>query len=128
MGKFLNYCSVISISGSEMKEYSASRLLQQLKRAYADKVVQNGFDDTKIYNNELLNLSNVELEQFKNLKQIIGSTPSTNKLKDVINFPTGPNFPRPSIEININNNAYTSIPISKVDLLFVFFFFFFAIS
>ena len=84
MGKFLNYCSVISISGSEMKEYSASRLLQQLKRAYADKVVQNGFDDTKIYNNELLNLSNVELEQFKNLKQIIGSTPSTNKLKDVI--------------------------------------------
>ena len=42
LGKFLNYCLVISIEGSEMKEYSATRLLQQLKRAYADKVVRNG--------------------------------------------------------------------------------------
>ena len=47
MGKFLNYCPVIAVSGSEMKEYSATKLLQQLKRAYADKVVRNGFDDLK---------------------------------------------------------------------------------
>ncbi len=40
MGKFLNYCPVIAVSGSEMKEYSATRLLQQLKKAYADKVVK----------------------------------------------------------------------------------------
>ena len=33
LGKFLNYCPVISIFGSQMKEYQADRLLQQLKKS-----------------------------------------------------------------------------------------------
>lgn len=54
MGKFLNYCPVISVSGSEMEEYTARKLLQQLKKAYAEKVVKNGFDDKNLYSDELL--------------------------------------------------------------------------
>ena len=61
MGEFLNYCPVISIDGTVMKKYSTDRLLQQLKRAYAERAVQNGFDDTNLYNDELLKLSDVDL-------------------------------------------------------------------
>ncbi len=44
MGEFLNYCPIISVSGTQMKPYDTGRLLQQLKRAYAERAVQNGFD------------------------------------------------------------------------------------
>lgn len=50
MGEFLNYCPVIAIDGSTMQPYNVDGLLQQLKKAYTDKVVKNGFDDKNIYN------------------------------------------------------------------------------
>lgn len=83
MGKFLNYCPVISVSGSEMKEYSANRLLQQLKRAYADRVVRNGFDDASLYNDNLLKLDQVDINKFQELKGIIGTTKATPKANDI---------------------------------------------
>lgn len=83
MGKFLNYCPVIGISGSEMQEFSATRLLQQLKRAYADKVVRNGFDDTSLYNDELFKLQAIDIKKFDKLKGIIGSSKAQAKQKDI---------------------------------------------
>lgn len=83
LGKFLNYCPVISIAGSQMKEYKADKLLQQLKKAYADKVVRNGFDDANLYNDELLKLQDIDLENFEYLKGIIGKTKAAEKTKDI---------------------------------------------
>ena len=83
LGKFLNYCPVISIAGSQMKEYKADKLLQELKKAYADKVVRNGFDDTNLYNDELLKLQEMDLEKFENLKKIIGESKAAEKTKDI---------------------------------------------
>lgn len=83
MGKFLNYCPVIAVSGSEMKEYSATRLLQQLKKAYADKVVKNGFDDSNLYNDELFKLQAVDIQKFDELKGIIGTSKATQKQNDI---------------------------------------------
>lgn len=83
MGKFLNYCPVISVSGSEMQEYSAIKLLQQLKRAYADKVVRNGFDDVNLYNDELLRLDQVDIKRFDELKGIIGTSKAAPKVNDI---------------------------------------------
>lgn len=83
LGKFLNYCPVISIAGSQMKEYKADKLLQQLKKAYADKVVRNGFDDANLYNDELLKLQDIDLENFEHLKGIIGKTKAAEKTKDI---------------------------------------------
>lgn len=84
LGKFLNYCPVISISGSEMKEYKTDRLLQELKKVYADKVVRNGFDDNRLYNDELLKLDQLDIEKFDHLKGIIGTSkaaPRQNEIK-----------------------------------------------
>ena len=83
MGKFLNYCPVIAVSGSEMKEYSATKLLQQLKRAYAEKVVRNGFDDTCLYNDELFKLNAVDIKKFNDLKGIIGTSKANPKTNDI---------------------------------------------
>lgn len=83
MGKFLNYCPVISISGSQMQEYSATKLLQQLKKAYAEKVVRNGFDDTNLYNDELFKLQDVDIKKFDDLKGIIGTSKAAPKSNDI---------------------------------------------
>ena len=83
MGKFLNYCPVIGISGSEMQEFSATKLLQQLKKAYAEKVVRNGFDDTNLYNDELFKLQTGDIDKFNELKGIIGASKAQPKAKDI---------------------------------------------
>ena len=83
LGKFLNYCPVISIEESNMKEYKVAELLQELKKAYAERVARNGFDDPKIYNDELLKLTEVELKEFENLKAIIGASKQTKKTGEI---------------------------------------------
>ena len=83
MGEFLNYCPVISISGTQMKAYDTSNLLQQLKRAYAERAVRNGFDDGSLYNDELLRLDELELKKFNELKAIIGKSKASHKTDEI---------------------------------------------
>jgi superfamily II DNA or RNA helicase len=83
LGEFLNYCPVISLDGTEMKKYDTGRLLQQLKRAYADRAVKNGFDDNSLYNDELLKLNEIDLTKFSNLKKIVGASKAAPKSKDI---------------------------------------------
>ena len=83
MGEFLNFCPVIGIDGSKMREFDVDRLLQQLKRAYTDRVVRNGFDDTHIYNDNLLKLDGIELQDFEELKKIIGASKQTKRQGDI---------------------------------------------
>ena len=83
MGEFLNYCPVIAVDGTVMKAYDTNRLLQQLKRAYAERAVQNGFDDTNLYNEELLRLNELEIEKFNKLKKIVGTSKAAPKAKEI---------------------------------------------
>ncbi|MDD3370098.1 MAG: cellulose binding domain-containing protein, partial [Lachnospiraceae bacterium] len=83
MGEVLNYCPVIAVDGTIMKPYDTNRLLQQLKRAYAERAVRNGFDDTNLYNDELLKMDGVALEEFKKLKGIVGISKVAPKTNDI---------------------------------------------
>lgn len=83
MGDFLNFCPVISISGSTMEKFDVSRMLEELKKAYVERVVRNGFEDNKLYNDELLKLTELELEDFKKLKETIGATKSVPQSGDI---------------------------------------------
>ncbi len=83
LGEFLNYCPVISIDGTRMKEYSTDNLLQQLKKVYVDRAVRTGFDDTSIYSDELYKLTPSDIVEFKDLKAIIGSTAANAKTGDI---------------------------------------------
>lgn len=81
--KFLNFCPVVSIDETRMKEFKVDQLLQALKKAYIEKVAKNGFDDNKLYNDELLKLDGLELEEFQKLKQIIGASNQQKKAGDI---------------------------------------------
>lgn len=83
MGEFLNYCPVIAVEGSNMRQYNVDSMLQQLKRAYTDRVVRNGFDDKNLYNDNLLKLDDIELADFEALKKIVGASKQTEKVKNI---------------------------------------------
>lgn len=83
LGDFLNFCPIISIEGSQMKPYDVNMMMSQLKKAQIEKVVQCGFEDGALYNDELLKLSAVELQDFKDLKGIIGKTKAMAKTGDI---------------------------------------------
>lgn len=99
MGEFLNFCPVVSVDGSSMQPYNVDRLLQQLKKAYTDRVVRNGFDDKHIYNDNLLKLDDIELADFEQLKKIVGASKQTEKIK----------------EIDINNQGFTDEEYEKLE-------------
>ena len=83
MGDLLNFCPVIAIDGSSMKPYDVDGLMRQLKRAYTDMVVRNGFDNKHIYNDNLLKLDEMELKNFEDLKKIVGVSKQTEKVSDI---------------------------------------------
>lgn len=83
MGEFINFCPIISIDGSQMNRFDVPRMLEQLKRVYVERVVRNGFEDNSLYNDELMKLDDLELQEFDALKKIIGQTkamPKTNQV------------------------------------------------
>lgn len=83
LGDFLNFCPIISIDGSKMKPYDVNTMMGQLKKAQIEKVVQCGFEDGALYNDELLKLTDVELHDFDELKRTIGSTKAMAKTGDI---------------------------------------------
>lgn len=84
MGEFLNFCPIIAFDGSRMKDYDVNGMLEELKKVYIERVVNNGFEDRHLYNrDQLMQLDDVEVEEFNGLKKVIGSTKAMPKSKDI---------------------------------------------
>lgn len=83
MGEFLNFCPVIGIDGSSMEFYSVDTMMQQLKKAHAEQVVRNGFEDKNLYNDNLLKLDDLEIKEFNELRDIIGSSKAQSKTSQI---------------------------------------------
>jgi superfamily II DNA or RNA helicase len=83
MGDFINFCPIIAVEGGVMKPYDVSGMLVQLKKAIIERVSRNGFDDPKLYNDELLQLDELDIDRFNNLREIVGSSTAerTNEVK-----------------------------------------------
>lgn len=82
MSNFLNFCPIIAATDGEMKKFSVSTMLEQLKNAIVERVRKNGFDDPKLYNDELLKLTEVEITKFNDLKAIVGAS-TGEKLNEI---------------------------------------------
>ena len=89
MGDLLNFCPVISIEGSLMTAYDVDSMLQQIKRIYAERVVRNGFDDPKLYNDKLLHLTELEISKFEGLKKVVGASKASEVDKNIVLADTG---------------------------------------
>ncbi len=76
MRDFLNFCPILAAEGGGMRRYEVGSMLEQLKKAIIERVSRNGFDDPKLYNDELMKLDELEIENFNNLKAIVGAATS----------------------------------------------------
>lgn len=74
MAKFLNFCPILAAKGGVMKPYDVGAMLEQLKKAIIERVRRNGFDDPKLYNDELLRLGEVDIAKFNELRAIVGKS------------------------------------------------------
>lgn len=84
MGAFLNFCPIIAFDGSRMTDYDVNGMLEQLKKVYIERVVNNGFEDQHLYNiDQLMQLDDIEVEEFNGLKKVIGSAKAMPKSKDI---------------------------------------------
>lgn len=83
MGEFLNFCPVIGFDGTKMRSFDVEKMLGQLKRVQIERVVRNGFEDSCLYNDNLLKLDKIELKAFEELKKIIGTTKAMKKTDSV---------------------------------------------
>ncbi|WP_035344689.1 Eco57I restriction-modification methylase domain-containing protein [Haploplasma modicum] len=85
MREFLNFCPVIGIQGSSVKEYDVNNLLVQLKQATIDSVVRNGFDDVGLYNDGmLLSLTNDDISLFNGLNSIIKASDRSKSIREIV--------------------------------------------
>lgn len=76
MKQFLNFCPILAAKGGSMKPYDVENMLIQLKKAIIERVSRNGFDDPRLYNDELLKLDGVDITKFNELKKIVGVSKS----------------------------------------------------
>lgn len=74
MEDFLNFCPILAAKGGTMKPYDVGEMLGQLKKAIIERVSRNGFDDPKLYNDELLKLDELDMAKFNQLKEIVGKS------------------------------------------------------
>ncbi len=74
LGEFLNYCSVIALDGSHMNKIDAKDLMERVKKVYIERVVRSGFEDGGLYNDELLKLDAVDVDEFNRIGKAIGRT------------------------------------------------------
>ncbi len=83
LDKFLNFCPVISISGSRMVPYDVKRMMANIKHIFVMRAIRNGFDDSALYSGKLLELTDIDLRKFEDLRSIVGSTKQT-KMADTV--------------------------------------------
>lgn len=85
MGKLLNFMPILGQTGNGMKTYAVDTMLEQLKKVYAEKAVQSGFEDDSLYNDQLLTLTAEDAATFNNLKAIVGTTKTEKKKTIAVN-------------------------------------------
>lgn len=85
MSDFLNFCPILASDGGSMKPYDVGGMLKQLKKAIIERVSRNGFDDPKLYNDELLQLDELEIGKFNDLRAIVGTSTSEKTNEVTVN-------------------------------------------
>ena len=66
-----------------MNRFDVPRMLEQLKRVYVERVLRYGFEDNSLYNDELMKLYDLELQEFDALIKLIDqpkAMPKTNQV------------------------------------------------
>lgn len=65
---------MIALDGSHMRKINANNLMERVKKVYIERVVRSGFEDGGLYNDELLKLDAVDVDDFNRIGKAIGRT------------------------------------------------------
>lgn len=71
---FLNFCPVIGYNGTRMTPYDTTNMLETLKRIQIDRVVRRGFEDSRLYNDQLFEIDDTAIALLEHLKDSVGTT------------------------------------------------------
>ncbi len=83
--EFLDFCPVISFTGSQMVAHDVRRLMAAIKQVFIVRTIRNGFDDLAIYDTrKLMALTDSDLAKFETLNRIVGSTKQTKAPESVV--------------------------------------------
>ena len=74
MANLLNFMPILGKSDNGMEPFNVDRMLTQIKQVYAEKAVRSGFEDDRLYNDNLLILTSDDAERFNKLNAIVGKT------------------------------------------------------
>ena len=74
LSDFLNFCPVIAMDCGRARKYDVGEMMKELKHVFVLKAIRNGFDDDSIYSDRLLNLRPVDVQKFKHLMGIVGTS------------------------------------------------------
>lgn len=78
LGEFLNFCPVISVSGTQMLEYDVPKMMRQIKKITVDKAIKSGFDDESIYNEGVgIVMDESDVALFNKLASLIHGQPKS---------------------------------------------------
>lgn len=85
MGDFLSFCPVIAMDGSRMRKYDAAGLIEQLKKVQIERVVSHGFEDSGLYDaNVIGSIADLDVKDFESLRAIIGTTSAMPRTKEIV--------------------------------------------
>ena len=84
LGELLNFCPVISYVGSKMASLNINAFFEKLKETYVQKALEHGFDDDSLYNDTLLKIDEHAIDEFNDLKKIVGSSQKKTKGLDLV--------------------------------------------
>ena len=85
LGQFLNFCPVISVEGTEMREYDVPDMMRQIKRISVEDAINSGFDDNSIYIADAgLKRTDLDLEILRKLKDVVLPKKRGQKDKSVL--------------------------------------------
>ena len=70
--KFINFCPIISVEGSQMKKHNVDTMMTTIKKIIINKVVEKGFDCPELYSKEKINsLTQGEINFISDVDKII---------------------------------------------------------
>ena len=70
--KFINFCPIISVEGSQMKKHNVDTMMTTIKKIIINKVVEKGFDCPELYSKEkIYSLTQDEINFISDVDKII---------------------------------------------------------
>ena len=85
LGEFINFCPIISVEGTVMRDYDVDEMMRQIKRISVDAAINSGFDDDTIYLSDAgMKISQFDQDILRKLADVVTPQKKGKKQSDVV--------------------------------------------